>query len=435
MALRIGLAYLLNSRTVLRAGYGIYYDELGVDIQDVIQSGYSQTTTIVPSIDNGVTYQANIGNPFPTGIQQPTGNRLGLATFLGQGVTFYDSNLKAPYVQRWSAGIQRELFSQLLLQVNYVGSRSTHLLLGGEVSDASMSSRPLDGIPNQYLSRLPTRDQTTINLLSQAVPNPFYPTLPGTSLSSTTVSLSQLLRPYPQFSSLSEKTSDGAAWYHSLQTEVQKRLAKGFTIHGAWTWSKNMGATVFLNQGDPRPNPQISANDRTHRITIDGIYELPFGKGRHFAPGASGVPGKLISGWQVDSIYEWQTGQPLGFGNFLAYCGNIALPSSQRTISRWFDTSCFNTVSSQQLANNVITEPTLFSGARSAPLNYIDLSAIKQTQITERFSLNFRTDFINALNHTVFQAPNTSPTSGAFGTVSSSYNNPRAIQFALVLRF
>ncbi len=425
---RIGLAFSLNPKTVLRAGYGVFFDQLGITTRTPIQTGYSQTTSIIPTLDNGVTYQATLANPVPEGrLQQPAGNRDGIATFLGRGISFFNSRPRTPYNQRWSAGFQRQLISDFVADINYVGSRGTAMLV----------SRELDGTPVAFLSRSPVRDQPTIDRLSTQVPNPFYPLLPGTGLSSSRVSVSTLLRPYPHFTGISMQTNDGYSWYHSLQTRIEKRFSRGYTVMGSWTWSKNMEAISFLNAMDPAPERRVSPNDRTHRVVVNGIYELPFGRGRRFASRLGGPAGKLLEGWQLEGIFQRQSGEPLGLGNFIYYgdARNIVLPASRRTIQRWFNTEGFERDSRRQLASNVRTQPSVFSGLRSDPINYLDLSAIKKTKLTERFSLDFRAESINALNHPVFEAPDTSPTSSTFGVVTATKALPRTIQFALVVRF
>jgi hypothetical protein len=281
------------------------------------------------------------------------------------------------------------------------------------------------------------RDQATINRLTQAVSNPFYPLLPGTSLASPTVGLSQLLLPYPQFTGVGIVSNAGFNWYHSLQTQVKRRLSKGFTVMGSWTWSKDMEAIQFLNAGDARPSRVISPNDRTNRFVVNTIYELPFGPGKPLFNSSSRLVSRLAGGWQVEGIFQHQTGDPLGFGNFIfnGDPNSIVLPIGQRTPARWFNTAGFDRATADQLANNVIYESLRFSGVRADGITYLDLSVVKKTRIAERFSLDIRAEAFNSLNHTVFFDPNTTPTSAAFGQVTSSMNYPRTIQFGAVLRF
>src|SRR5207302_28488 len=123
-----------------------------------------------------------LANPFPDGLVRPTGNGGGISTFLGRNISFFNTNPRRPYNQRWSLDLQRQLLRSFLVDVIYVGSRGTDLL----------TSRQLDGTPIEFLSRSPVRDQPVIDRLSTQVPNPFYPLLAGTGLSGTTVSASSL---------------------------------------------------------------------------------------------------------------------------------------------------------------------------------------------------------------------------------------------------
>src|SRR5262249_38167105 len=191
---RVGFAYQLDRRTVLRGGYGGYFGPLGVQRNDVIQSGFSQTTSLVPTLDNGLTFIATLDNPFPGPLLSPRGAADGLLTFAGRSISFYEEQPRAPRQHRWQFSVQRELPQRVLLEVSYVGNK-------GDSMQVSRDYRPL---PLQYLSRSPVRDQATIDYLSAQVPNPFYPLLPGTGLSGTTVSRSFLLSSgaYSQFTGM-----------------------------------------------------------------------------------------------------------------------------------------------------------------------------------------------------------------------------------------
>ena len=185
-------------------------------------------------------------------------------------------------------------------------------------------SRNLDSLPNQYLSTSPFRDQATINLLSAQVANPFYPLLPGTSLSGNTVARSQLLMPYPQFTGVSVDVNQGYSWYHSMQTRFEKRLSAGFTSSVSWTWSKLMEARSYLNGGDadagegdfrpgPHPSHRRDGDLRAARLARAGGSERSW----------NGFASRVISGWQASGIYQGQSGPPLGFGNAI-FLGNLA---------------------------------------------------------------------------------------------------------------
>ena len=325
---RAAIAWSVNRRTVLRAGYGIFYD---IARQSVDQTGFSRQTTLVASNDTGQTFIGSLENPFPNGFLQPVGSSLGLLTNIGQNVTPKFTHLLDPYVQRWQFSIQESIGRNAVVEIAYVGNRSTH------VRDTRSN---LDAVPSQYLSTLPTRDNATNSLLTKNVTNPYYGLVPAsTGLSGQTIQVQQLLRPYSQFTGGSTTSNDGYAWYHSMQTRVEKRYSSGLQMTAAWTYSKFMEATGFLNATDPAPSPAISDQDRTHRIVTSAIYELPIGRRKRLASSWRGLMGKIVEGWQVQSIYQWQSGPPLGFADipFNGDIHNIPLPRDQRTIQEWFN--------------------------------------------------------------------------------------------------
>jgi Carboxypeptidase regulatory-like domain len=425
---RFGFAYSLTPKTVIRGGYGIFYDALGVVSYHVNQTGFSQSTDLVPSLDNGLSYIANIRNPFPGTFLQPRGAGAGLATNLGQDVNFFDEDTTSSYMQRWQFAVQRELAGRALVELSYVGNRGTGMQI----------TRDLNPIPEQYLSRSPVRDQNAINFLSAQVPNPFFPLLPKTNLASSTVSRAQLLRPYPQFNNVTSTQNTGYSWYHSMQVRVEKRFSAGFSASLSYTYSKLMEAVSYLNAFDLRPEEVISSQDRPHRTTLNWLYEMPFGKGKRFGGSSNAVVSKLIGGWQVQGIFTNQSGAPLGFGNsiFNGDLKNVQLPSNQQSVNRWFNVDAgFERNSALQLASNVRRLSSRFGGIRADGPNNWDFSFIKNTQITEHTQVQFRAEAINALNHPQFTGPNTTPASTAFGTVTGEFAWPRVIQFGLKLLF
>jgi hypothetical protein len=353
---------------------------------------------------------------------------LGTSTFLGQGISFFNPGTTNPYMQRWQFAVQQQLPGKTVLELSYVGNRGTRL----------RATQDLDPTPRQYMSTLPARDQATINALGAQVANPFYPLLPSTNLASTTVSASQLLRPYPQFSGISASMNSGFSWYHGLQARLEKRISSGLSAQYSFTWSKFMQAISYLNATDPIPEKVISDLDHEFRSTVTWIYELPFGRGKSLGSGNKEVS-RVLGGWQVQGVYTNQTGRPLAFGNALLLPGmtmsNVVLPASQRSVGQWFNVSAFNRVSSQQLASNIITMSSYISQVRAPSVNNLDISAIKNIPIKERLRIQFSAQFINALNHPQFVAPNTTPTSTAFGQLTGAYSWQRVIEFGLKITF
>ncbi len=420
---RFGFAYSMTNRTVLRGGYGIFFGSLGARRGDVNPTGFSQRTTLVPSLDSGLTFVGTLANPFPNGIQDPPRASLGPMTSVGDPISFFNSKPLAPYMQRWQFSIQRELPHRVVADLSYVGNRGTHI----------GTARNLAALPLGYLIRSSERDQQSINYLNANLPNPFYPLLPGTGRDGRNIQRAELLRPYPQFTTLGVDTNEGYSWYHSFQTRVEKRFSAGYTLQGAYTWSKFMEATTFLNDGASMEKV-ISDQDFPHRLSVSAIYELPFGRGRHWGSQATGVAGKIISGWQVQGIYGAQSGPALGFGNviFRGDLHDIVLPRNQRTVERWFNTNAgFERNSSRQLERNWRTLSTRFTGIRGDGINNWDLSVIKNTRISESKRVEFRGEFLNALNHALFVPPDSNPYSGAFGSVQAESGYPRRIQLGL----
>ncbi len=431
---RIGLAYSLTKKTVIRAGYGIYFDSIGIDRIDVNQGGFNQTTNLIPTLDNGQTFIATLANPFPNGFQVPSGSSQGLSTFLGRGISFFGEQPLNPYIQRWSLSAQQELPGRIVAEVSYVGSRGTKLGV----------QRNLNPVPPQYLSTKNERDDAVINFLSAAVRNPFsgLPEFAGTGLAGQTVARSQLLRPFPHFQDITVSEPVGYSWYHALQVGVEKRFTKGLTFQASWTYSKFMEAVSYLNDSDLRTEEVISEQDFPHRFVLNGIYELPFGKGRKWLNHSNRWVDYMIGGWQLQGWFEGQTGEALGFGNAIVR-GNlrdIVLPVGERTTDQWFNLTAANTVfernNARQLASNIRILSSRFGFIRADGVNNFDISLFKNFQISEGVRLQFRAESFNALNHVQFANPNTTVANTAFGTINGEKGHgQRQFTFGLKVLF
>ena len=419
---RIGFAYQLLPKTILRGGYGMFYDTIGVNSNVGIQTGFSQSTPIQASLDSGLTYVATVANPLPNGLRAPVGAAGGLITNIGQDLTFYDYGLKQPYAQRWSFGIQQMLPGQFMLESTYVGNRGTRLGV----------TRNINVTPAKYLSTSPTRDQATIDFLAKSFSNPFKGIDP---IFGTNISRGSLLRPYPEFGNINVEQPIGYSIYHSMQNRIERRFSQGFTFQLAHTWSKLMEATEFLNATDPTPYYVIGGFDRTHRTAGSGIWEVPVGRGRQFGKSLPSVVNGIIGGWQVSGIYQTQSGAPLGFGNAI-FTGNmkdVPLPNDQRTVQRWFNTDAgFEKASNKQLGSNIRTFPLRFGNVRGDDQVRWDFSFIKNFTVNERSHIEFRAETYNAFNEVSFSNPNTTPNNSAFGTVTGVVSpSGRSWQFAL----
>jgi hypothetical protein len=432
---RFGIAWTpkaLGGKTVLRGGFGVFVTPRGVagveqpgGTTAVSQPGFSQTTQFVATNNNYLSPASTLSNPFPGGIGLPSGSSKGAGTFLGQQITFYNTQVRAPYSMRLSASIQRQLPGQMVLEVAYIGNHAVHLF----------ANRQLDYVPRQYMSTSRGRDTATINLLTGTVTNPLKGLLPNsTALNGSTVALQQLLAPFPQYP-VGSGTSNGvimqgdgfgSSYYHSLNVRLQKRLTHGLTLISNFVWSKLVEETAYLNDSDPAPEKRIASSSRPVHEILGGSYELPIGRGKPLNVG-SRVVDALVGGWALNGVLSLQTGPPLSWGNLIYYGGPLNLDSHQPD-GVAFDVTQFNRVSSQQLANNIRTFDTLYNNLRRDPTKNLDLSLLKKFSLGERMYLQVRFETFNTTNHVTFDVPNLTPTSTAFGTISAQANTPRKIQ-------
>jgi Carboxypeptidase regulatory-like domain/TonB dependent receptor len=441
---RLGFAYRLGERMVVRGGWAIYTVPFIID--GVQQAGFSQSINLVPTLDNGLTFRANLFDPFPDGLPAASGTSLGLATFIGRDLDFIPVNRSNGQSQRWQLSLEREIPGQWLFELAYIGNYGYDLATETDI---------LNAIPERFLSTSPVRDQATIDFLTASVPNPFQGLAPGTSLDSATTQRQQLLRPFPQFGQLRTRRDDGSSVYHAGQLRVEKRFTRDYTLLASYTWSKLIERVSFLNPTDTEYEKRISSNDAPHRLVLSGIWELPFGKGRRWGTNWSGVTDAVLGGWQVQGIWQAQSGRPLELGN-LYFNGD---PSTLRTridgstVDAVFDTSGFYFTDALvrtngvidpakqrndpriRLAFNVRTFPSRLSGLRSQPLNLWDISLIKNFPFTERTRLQLRGEFLNAFNHPQFNNPILDPLSSNFGRVTSQANLPRNVQLGIKLIF
>ena len=216
-----------------------------------------------------------------------------------------------------------------------------------------------------------------------------------------------------------------------------------------------MQATEYLNAGDPTPTKMISDLDVPHRLSVSGIFELPFGKGRRFLSGASGITEALLGGWQVQGVYTYQAGFPIPFGNPATGTsfpptnsdafyngGDASLPPDQRSTLEWFNTDAFTSILTGSLTNatpvnHLRTLPRMLSDVRRDSINNLDLAVIKDVSLGGDAQLQLRAEFINALNSAYFPNPVVSPTSTTFGQISASNqsNYARRAQIGVKLLF
>jgi len=300
---RVGAAYQINDKTVMRAGYGLYY--LNPTAQS-FTNGYSQATTLIASNDGGRTPTYNLSNPFPDGIQTPPGASLGPATFLGRGPSFSNPNFVVPYVHQFQIGVQRELPWKVSLEASYVGSRSLKMQSSwGGVNEASAA----------FQAQCDVTIGGSRSLCDQLVPNPFFGVhgFEGTTrFTNQTIARSELARPYPAFTGFTmTERNDGKLTYDSAQFVANKRWAKGVTFNANYTWvprwtedGSNNGGSAFVDDVSQLRNVGPYFSQRKHRVTVSGVWELPWYRDQKNALGY------LLGGWSVAPMYVFQSGQP-----------------------------------------------------------------------------------------------------------------------------
>jgi hypothetical protein len=446
---RVGFAYSVTDKTVVRGAYGIFYLASSMQAAGHTGSagmvGYRSTSSMIVSLD-GRTPVTFLDNPFPNGFNLPTGNSLGSSTFLGLGIgegVFID--YRSPYMQQWNLNVQRELPGKILFEVAYIGSKGTRLLAGE-------SGITLSQLPESFLN-LGTQ-------LQDQVPNPFFGiiTNPSSPLRFQTVARGRLLRPYPQYNGVNAfRVPYGYSIYHGATLKADKRFSNGLSFLMAYTWNKlidDVSTTVnFLGQASTRQNAYdrnaeraIGSQDIRHRVVTSFVYDLPFGRGKRFGEHANSAANWLMSGWQFNGIVAFQSGLPLiitqgqnNVGLFNptqrpTWNGNDAnlSASTDDKLRKWFDTSAFSITPAFTWGNT----PRVMPNLRADGTKNFDLSLFKNNVFNGgKFNAQFRAEFFNAFNRVQFSAPATRVDSGNFGVVSGQANGPRQVQLSLKLIF
>lgn len=438
---RLAAAYKAASKTVVRGGYGIFYDSFNALGLTPNQLGYSQPTTAMASVDYGLHWLSGnlpagvppIANPFPvrgdgTRFDTPYGNQLGNMMSVGGGYSYYDyDNYRRQKVHRWQGGVQQQLSENMLLDVSYMGSYGDDLTVG----------RPLNALPQNYWATGLKRNQAVASDMTKNLPSPFiYPYYTGIQQSNpllwkymTTsnpyfltpnIQKNALLRPYPQMGGLTLNDPAGTAKVHQLTLRLERRFSKGIQFLAGYERTYSRNATTFLNEFDASPTwYTTSGGVRPHRLTAMGIYQLPLGRGQRYAQ--SGVWNAFFGGWQIAMTYEYQPGDLLSWGNYFYYGSNLDdIGKGPHSLSEWFNTAGFERVAANGPADyHSRIFPMYLDGLRADRTSQVNANVQREFRLKERAMLQLRLDALNLQNRSQFAAPASNPYNTNFGQIVS----------------
>ncbi len=485
---RIGFAFAADPKTVVRGGYGIFYIPNFVQFNtnpyiDPVNSG---TSTFFASNNQGLypsstlnasncvltgpgaaSFSCSGAGPFGPTLVVPPGRNpqpnvsayaLQQAPLSATGYTLQ----KSGYVQQWNLDIQRQLPGGFFADIAYAGSHGLHL--------PNTNQPVINQIPDSFINQ--AQQQFTAGqpvTIAQPVTNyPFSVALPG-NLGPGHLIQGQLDRPFPQWSAVQlNGYSCCSSSYNALQATVQKRFSSGGTLLVAYTNAKLISntdtSTSWLENGQtggvgvPQDwnnlanERSLSSQNVRQVLVISYVVDLPFGKGHRFMSNASGITGKLISGWGIDGTTYFQSGFPLKFNtsggtplsglglgigtlrpNVVSGCNQSVSGSPEQRLNDWFNTSCFSAPPAYGFGDEARVDPHL----RQDGTNNWNFAAFKRTSFgpSERMYLEIRGEFFNLFNRPQFGPPNTAFGSNTFGVVSSTVGNPRLVQLGMKFAF
>lgn len=447
---RVGIAYTLNAKTVIRTGFGVFYSPTNATQIGRMNGFFQHGFDFIQEFPNLTAsrepaFKLDDGIPTFTGslpITNPSLMNNGRIDYMNPGAG------KPGYASSWNFGIQRELPAGVLADVNYVGQKGVALPSGLE---------NLNQVDVKYLSLGQTllADVNSDAARAAGIVAP-YPGFRG--------SVNQALRPYPQFVGINNLYQPiGWNTYNSLQVRVQKRYSNGLSGLIAYTISKTFlsdgGASTGFGDSASGSIPldtknyglekRLAGYDFPQNLILSWTYELPFGRGKRFLSGAHSAVDHVLGGWVLNGIHTYRSGSLISVGGGV----NIPLFNGGSRITRLPNVpvrtdvsgSEFDPAIHQYLNINAFTNPAPYTFGYTHPvlgdvrtfrfLNE-DISILKNFRLYESHTIQFRAEFFNLPNRVVFGGPSSSINAPAsFGRIGGQANAPRSIQFALKYSF
>jgi hypothetical protein len=493
---RLGFSYQLKPNTVIRGGYGIFFDTLNAlewggptDQTNFTASTANATSSLYGNFgQNLVTTAPPLLNPFPTvnGTQfvPDLGATAGNLSYLGANPTIYPHNFVPARAQRVEASVQQQFGRSLMIEVGYLGSWSTKMsnFSAGIVNaggGSNVGKQNIAPTPAGFYASGNEPNVASNSILGQQITNPFninnfaaiqssnpaaYTEMShsGTFTNSTTA-ISNLVRPYPFMGGATEVVPIGQSHLDELQVTVTKRLSHGFDMNLAYQKNYQYDRDFFENPYDTQMSWEPTNSSYPWRLTVEGIYEMPFGKGKMWA--SSGWKSAIFGGFRLNGTWEFSPGPLIEFGNMF-YIGdvtasNILMPKPVYNTNvdaavynvQWLnpgkvtatvnsDGSCTYTgtgfvtnPSCQPNGYNVRSFPSRLNGVREMGVNIVAANVERSFEIREGVNLQMRLDANNLFNHQTLGVPNTSVTNSQFGQITGTLDNPRMLDVQAHIRF
>jgi hypothetical protein len=452
---RIGFAFQLDDKTVLRGGYGRFFmNPTGVGFTQ----GFSIRTPIVTSTDGGRTSTLSLANPFPAGVLQAPGASKGLETFLGSNIGYSDPGFKIPHVDQFSIGFERRLPGSIVLEMSYVGSRTR---------DEQTTFGSLNEPSAAFVAQCDVTRGGNRAICDDRVPNPFFGVagFEGTTRgTSDTLSRYDLNRPFPEFGTINTtELNEGKIWYDSLQVVVNKRSSHGLSVNATYTYVPRFLEEAGYVDGIARvENKSPYLSHRKHRITASAVWPLPFGRGKKIAGDAGGALDRLIGGWELAGSFLYQSGRPWDLPTNVEIVGDPSVPVN--THDGQFISVIQPCVGQLRNGNYELTPTSVAAGCSEAnfliretyqtrnsmnrddrlrrpPFQQLDVNLAKTTRLSARVRLQMRIEAFNVFNSPMYDERqySTSTSSAEFGKINKNTtaqsNFPRFVQLGFKLLF